>query len=61
MNRTDLAHQVSVTLGDHADDYDIDAIVGDLVDANGSIESIDAVPSDSYWDTVRKHDTSASA
>lgn len=56
MDRTALAHQVSTPLGDHIEDYDIDAIVGDLIDAHGPIETIDDVDSDAYWDVVRKHD-----
>lgn len=61
MNRRDIADQVSTTLGDHSNDYDIDAIVDDLVNASGPIGSIDAVPSEDYWDTVRKHDRTESA
>ncbi|MFE4915864.1 hypothetical protein ACFRCX_30635 [Streptomyces sp. NPDC056652] len=59
MNRQDIAHQVSTTLGDHTEDFDIDAIMDDLVTENGPIANIDAVDSDTYWATVRKHDTSA--
>jgi hypothetical protein len=59
VNRQNLAHQVSTTLGDHADDYDISAIVDDLVQEHGPIKTIDAVDSGRYWDIVRKHDTTA--
>jgi hypothetical protein len=59
MDRTALAHQVSLTLGDHTGDYDIDAVVEDLVQEHGPIENIDAVPNDVYWETVRKHDRAA--
>ncbi|MET8746367.1 hypothetical protein [Streptomyces sp. NPDC004728] len=60
MNRQDIAHQVSTTLGDHADDYDIDGIVDDLVAAHGGqISSIDDFDSESYWAIVETHDTTA--
>lgn len=56
MNRTDIAHQVSITLGDHADDYDIDGIVDDLVTAHdGEIASVDDFDSESYWAIVETH------
>jgi hypothetical protein len=58
MNRQDIAHQVSLTLGDRPEDFDIDAIVNDLGEA-GVKTSVDDVDSDTYWDIVRKHDTSA--
>lgn len=59
MNRQDIAHQVSTTLGDHIEDFDIDAIVDDLVEENGTLSSIDDVDSAAYWATVEKHDTTA--
>jgi hypothetical protein len=58
MNRQDIAHQVSTTLGDHADDYDINAIVDDLGQA-GVESSVDDVDSDTYGGIVRKHDRTA--
>jgi hypothetical protein len=60
MNRLDIAHQVSTTLGDHADDYDIDAIVNDLIDSHdGELNSVDDIDGDTYWAIVEKHDTIA--
>lgn len=62
MNRQDIAHQVSTTLGDHASDYNIDGIVDDLVAAHGgNLNSIDDFDSQSYWAIVETHDTSSSA
>ncbi|MGW2213217.1 hypothetical protein [Streptomyces sp. NPDC001781] len=58
MDRTAIAHQVSTTLGDHIEDYDIDAIVADL-GAAGAKNSVDDVDSDTYWNIVRKHDRTA--
>lgn len=58
MNRTAIAHQVSLTLGDHTEDYDIDAIVTDLGEA-GVKSSVDDVDSDTYWAIVERHDTTA--
>lgn len=60
MNRQDIAHQVSTTLGDHADDFNIDGIVDNLIAAHdGQIDSIDDFDSQSYWAIVESHDTSA--
>ncbi|MFJ9420731.1 hypothetical protein [Streptomyces sp. NPDC101249] len=62
MNRIALAHQVSLTLGDHADDYDIDGIIDALADAHdGELTSIDDVDSAAYWEIVKTHDTTADA
>lgn len=60
MPRQDIAHQVSTTLGDHADDYDIDGIVDDLIaNHDGDLAGIDDFDSQSYWAIVETHDTSA--
>jgi hypothetical protein len=60
MNRQDIAHQVSTTLGDHADDYDIDGIVSDLIaNYDGDLNSIDDFESQSYWAVVETHDTAS--
>ncbi len=58
MNKTEIAHQVSTTLGDHAEDFDIDGIVSDLAAANGSAESVDDFESEEYWAIVEAHDIS---
>lgn len=56
----DLAYQVSLTLGDHIGDYDIDAIVEEIGTTYGyDIPNIDAVPTSEYWKIVEKHDTTA--
>lgn len=52
-----MAHQVSLTLGDHANDFDIDAIVEELTGIYGHLLGIDDVPAQEYWAIVRKHDT----
>lgn len=60
MNRQDIAHQVSTTLGDHIDDFDIDAIVDDLIAAHdGELANIDDFESQSYWAIVETHDLSS--
>ena len=62
MNRKDIAHQVSLTLGDSTDSFDIDGIVDDLIAAHdGSRESIDDFDSQSYWAIVETHDTGTKA
>ena len=60
MNRTDIAHQVSLTLGDSIDSFDMDAILDDLAEA-GVADSVDDIDSDAYWEIVRSHDTGAQA
>ncbi|MGW0984258.1 hypothetical protein ACWD33_25985 [Streptomyces xiamenensis] len=60
MNRQDIAHQVSTTLGDHIEDFDVDSIVDDLVASHdGELSSIDDFESQSYWAIVESHDKSA--
>jgi hypothetical protein len=59
MNRQDIAHQVSLTLGDRIADFNIDAIVDDLIaNHDGQIDSIDDFDSQSYWAIVETHDIS---
>lgn len=59
MNRQDIAYAVGTTLNGHIDDYDIDAIVEDIVDTYGYVNSIDDIDTDEYWALVERHDTSA--
>lgn len=60
MNRQDIAQQVATTLGDHANDFNVDGIVEDLIAAHdGDLTSIDDFDSESYWAIVETHDTSA--
>lgn len=62
MNRTEIAHQVSLTLGDSVDSFDIDGIVDDLIAAHdGDLNSIDDFDSQSYWAIVETHDTGTQA
>ena len=57
--RQDIADQVVVTLGDHAADFDVSAIVEDLVSGHdGDLDSIDDFNSQSYWAVVETHDLS---
>ncbi|MFF8953900.1 hypothetical protein ACF09I_34640 [Streptomyces sp. NPDC014940] len=60
MKRTDIAHQVSLTLGDSIESFDMDAILDDLDEA-GVTSSVDDIDSDTYWEIVRRHDTGAQA
>ncbi|BCM70844.1 hypothetical protein EASAB2608_06178 [Streptomyces sp. EAS-AB2608] len=60
MNRTDIAYQVSLTLGGHDDSFDLDAILDDLAEA-GVTDSVDDVDDDTYWEIVRRHDIGAQA
>ena len=60
MNRTDIAHQVSLTLGGHDEDFDLDAILDDLAEA-GVTDSVDDIDSETYWEIIRRHDIGAQA
>ena len=60
MNRTEIAHQVSLTLGDSIDSFDIDGILDDLAKA-GVKTSVDDIESDVYWTIVEQHDAGAAA
>lgn len=57
MTAQELAYAVSVTMGDHAGDFDIDAIVEEIRDTYGPVD-IDAIDSDEYWTIIKQHDTS---
>lgn len=60
MNRQDIANQVTTTLGDHPQDFDVDAIVDDLIAAHdGEVNSVDDFDSESYWAIVETHDKTA--
>jgi hypothetical protein len=61
MTTEDLKHQVSTTLGDHPEDFEIGAIVQEIVQEFGPIGSIDAVPSERYWAIVERHDVTRDA
>ncbi|MER8219681.1 hypothetical protein ABTZ58_03605 [Streptomyces sp. NPDC094143] len=60
MDRTDIAHQVSLTLGDHIESFDMDAILDDLAEA-GVAASVDDIDDETYWEIVNRHDTGAQA
>lgn len=51
-----IKHQISTTLGDSANEFDIDAIADDIFAHYGrSISTIDVIPSDHYWQIVLRH------
>lgn len=56
MNKKDMECAVSITLGDFVEDYDISGIVDEITMDLAPIDSIDDVPSDKYWDIVKKHE-----
>lgn len=54
---TGITSQIETTLGDHARDFDIDAIAQDIAATyGGDLTNIDAIPNDEYWDIVGRHD-----
>jgi hypothetical protein len=60
MNRTEIAHQVSTTLGDHSESFDMEGILDDLAKA-GVETRIDDIDSDVYWAIIEQHDDGAAA
>lgn len=57
VGRQVLAYQVSLTLGDHAEDYDINGIVEWIIAWYGCVD-IDEIPADEYTKLIEKFDTS---
>lgn len=51
-----LKSDIAISLGEFLDDYDIDAMAGEIEDKYPDAQKIDDVPSDSYWDIVASHD-----
>src|SRR5881397_1163129 len=60
MNRTEIAHQVSLTLADHVESFDMEGILDDPAEA-GVESSVDDIDSAAYWQIVEQHDTGARA
>jgi hypothetical protein len=55
-----LTEQITTTLGDHADDFDVEAIVDEIGEAYGyDLASIDGIPADEYAEILQRHDTTA--
>lgn len=54
--RTHLAYQVSLTLGDYPDDFDIDGIVDEIRELSGATD-VDQVEPQTYWAIVERHQT----
>ncbi|MFE5332581.1 hypothetical protein ACFRCG_40005 [Embleya sp. NPDC056575] len=52
----DVTNQVTRSLDGREDDYDVDAIVADIIEAHGAVD-IDTIDSDAYWATVAEHHT----
>ena len=50
----DIATQVTQTLADHVNDFDVDRIVRAIVDGYGLMD-IDNIPDEEYWMLVEAH------
>ena len=51
-----LKSDIAISLGEFLDDYDIDAIAGEIEERYPDAQTIDDVPSEVYWDIVETHD-----
>ena len=58
-NTQRLAEQITPTLGDVPQDFDLDAIVEEIGEAYGFDIDVNAIPSEEYWAIVGKHDVTA--
>lgn len=54
--RTQVTQQVTETLGDTADGFDIPAIVEAIYSEYGPQASMEDVPEDEYWKIVKQHE-----
>lgn len=55
MNRLDMANQVSVSLGDHDNEFDQEALLLELIHTFGIVD-IDTIETVTYWRIVSKHE-----
>lgn len=51
-----LKSDIAASLGEFLDDYDIDAIAGEIEEKYPDAQRVDDVPSDDYWDIIKRHD-----
>ena len=51
----DMQREVRLSLGDYADDFDLDGIMASLVQQYGVVHP-DKIPSGFYWATVQRFD-----
>lgn len=56
MDYAKILDEITVSLGEFIDHYDIDAIAREIEEKYPDAQKIDDVPSDDYWEIVRKHD-----
>lgn len=54
MTLRDMADSIGAALGDHGDDYDLDALIDDLRVRYG-IVPIGDIPTDEFWEAVDRH------
>lgn len=53
-----IADQVGVSLGEHGGDFDVAAIVREIIAMYGLVD-IDEIPTDRYWAIVERHEVGA--
>lgn len=51
-----LKSDIAISLSEFLDDYDIDAIAGEIEERYPEAYKIDDVPSEVYWKIVESHD-----
>lgn len=57
--RQQLQYDVSVTLAEFIGDFDIPAIVEQLIETYGPLDTLDVIPTDEYWEIVKRYDRTA--
>lgn len=56
MDYEEMKSDIAISLGEFLDDYDIDAIAGEIEERYPDAQKVDDVPSEFYWDIVQRHD-----
>jgi hypothetical protein len=57
MGRQEITVEVSITLCDYAHEFDIPAIVEEIISTYGFMTRVGDIPADDYWALVARHDT----
>jgi hypothetical protein len=54
MRLTDMTDSIAGALGDYGDDYDIDALTGELLERYGLVH-VDSIPTAEFWEIADRH------
>jgi hypothetical protein len=57
MSSQEITAQVHLTLCDYAHEFDVVAIVAEIIAVYGTAIHVGDIPADDYWALVARHDT----